>query len=215
MGILPYIGQLTLYLAAALAIVRWKHFSPADRIVGILLIVTVVQETISFGMVRVMHRNNMVTYHIYSPVELLLICLWLYNSHAWKRARAFALSCGVAGCLLSLLNSIFLQSIHIPNTYFLLIEGALIIQLSLTSIAGLVMRESADPYRMVHFWIALDLIFYWSITLVAYGMIGLTTENDMVAHHWARIILLLANILFYTALGVIFLRYKKLIPSGA
>lgn len=210
-----YTGHLALCFAVSIAAAQWRHLTSADRILAYLLILTVVQEGLSFGMIRVMHISNMITYHIYSPLELLLICLWMHRSHAWPRARVIALICGLAGCAISVLNSLFLQPTHTANTYFLLIEGAVIIQLSLTSVAGLVMREDTHPYRMVHFWVALNLIFYWSVTLVAYSMIGVHPDHAVAVYWWARLILILANILFYTSLGVILLRYKKLTPSGA
>jgi hypothetical protein len=214
-AILLYAGLLALCFAVVAALIQWRNVSLADRILVCLFVLTVIQESTSFWMARMMHMNNMVTYHIYSPIEFFTICFWMSRSHSWIGMRFAALVSGLLGCLLSILNSVFLQPLNTPNTYFLLLEGAAIIQLSLTSIASIVMRESTDPFRMVHFWIALNFIFYWSLTLVAYGMIGLTSEASVAVRQWARIILLLGNILFYTALGIVFLRYKKLIPSGA
>ncbi|MBS1644511.1 MAG: hypothetical protein JST36_05675 [Bacteroidetes bacterium] len=57
-------------------------------------------------------------------------------------------------------------------------------------------------------------LLYWSLTYVSLGLFSGESQNiDFVAKiiAWA---LYVSNLLFYAGLLIIFIRYKRLIPSG-
>jgi hypothetical protein len=161
------------------------------------------------------HANNMPTYHVYSPIELLLISTYYHLSHSRDYIRFVTVIIGISGLIISILITLFLQNIYTPNTYFLLIEAVFIIVLSLLSLYKLVLAEESTPFRMVHFWVSLCLFMYWSITLAGFGMLNVLSDPSQPISKAVTAVTQTANLLFYSALLIIFIRYKKLIPSSA
>jgi len=57
-------------------------------------------------------------------------------------------------------------------------------------------------------------LFYWSLTYVNLGLFTVQIGRDDMLAKVFTWTLYLANLLFYFGLALVFLRYKKLIPSG-
>lgn len=207
-----------LYLALlictlGISLYRWKFLSKADRWICLLLLITIIQENIAnyfyqkFG-------NNLITYHFYTPVELCLIVLYFNSSLRLGNSMVFGGFAVLICIALALINVIFFQPLSSFNSYYLLFEGCIVIGLCLLSLYKLLIREEVIPNKMVHFWFIICFLFYWSLT---YANFGLYSESVKVGgtvdaiFNWA---LYFANYLFYLGIAIVFIRYKKLIPSG-
>jgi hypothetical protein len=140
--------------------------------------------------------------------------MYFDRSVGFKRPYRFGLFVSAGGVILSLINTLFFQPYDQINSYFLLFEGCAIIGLCLLSFYRLLIREDVMPGKMVHFWITICFLFYSSLTYANLGLYGKIVGHD---NQFAKIFswtLLGANLLFYLGIAFVFLRYKKLIPSG-
>jgi hypothetical protein len=197
-----------------LSIIRWKHFGVAEKAVAILIGVTVISEALStFASYR--WHNNLTVYHIYSPVEFFLISLYFNYSIVAFRKRNIGVLVGASGVIFSLFNTLFIQRITTINSYFLLFEGTAIIIYCLLSFHQILMDEEQLPYRFAHFWITICFLIYWSSTFTGWGIYTVLHWKDSTVSTIFNKVLAAANFTFYLGIGLVFLRYKKLIPSGA
>jgi len=192
---------------------QWPILKKADRWICFLLTLTVIQESLA-GYLTIIFKSNFITYHIYTPIELILICVYFDLSLKILKPYRLALIIGIPATLTSVLISIFFQHYNKYNSYFLLIEGIIVITLCLVAFYMLLIREDVVPKRMVHFWLTLAFLLYWSLTYVSLGLFSGEAQNiDFVAKiiAWA---LYISNLLFYLGLLTIFIFYKRLLPSG-
>lgn len=202
-----------LLLTALLAIYRWKILSVADKWICVLLVVTLIQESVSVYL-GLIHLDNFFTYHIYTFIELFLIALYFDRSIGFKPPNLNGIIIGICGMVLSLINTFFFQSTQKFNSYFLLLEQCVIIALCLLSFYRLLIREDIVPSRTAHFWLTICFLFYSSLTYANNGLytavVGYDTALSRILN-WTREI---ANLLFYIGIALVFVRYKKLVPSG-
>ncbi len=206
-----YMGLLLCCLG--LTFYRWHSLSKADSLICFLLFLTLVQESIAMYF-RLTRHNNFPTYHIYTPIELSVICFYFILSFRSKYKYWIAGILTTISCALSILNTIYLQPLKTFNSYYLLFEGFTIITLCLLSFYKILIRDDVSPRKMAHFWLTISFLFYWSLTYVDFGLIGkLETISPKLAEVFTYS-LSTANILFYLAVAIVFFFYKKLIPSG-
>lgn len=208
---LPY---LAIILGASISsLLRWKLLSKADLWICLLLCLAFVQESVSFFYEQ-KYQNNYPTYHFYTPVELSFICFYFVRSLRLKRPNLTSgIMAGVC-VLLSVLNTIYLQPLKHINSNYLLIEGCICISFCLLSFYNILLRDDYAPSKQVQFWITIAFLFYWSLSYVNLGLYGSLAKTPKSIEKILTYTLYFANILFYIGMGVIFLRYPKLIPSG-
>lgn len=197
--------------AAILGSVRWNALSAADKIIAVLLWLTILQEIIASVLAH-FRGNNMASYHFYSVAELLAISAY-FAVGSTRTLRVVSIILGVTGFMFSIVNSIWIQPLTRPNTYFLMCEASMIIVLSLIGLYQITLNEEFVPLRMMRFWIALLLMLYWSVTFAAYGMMG-SLKPGTALTIVAASILQGANLLFYVSVALLLVRYPKLEPTG-
>lgn len=117
--------------------------------------------------------------------------------------------------ILGLLNMRFLQNHEGLKSYFLLFEGLGIIGMSLFSFFRLLLKqESFNLYRYHHFWFMCTMIFFWSITFLAWGLydyINMQLRNNAWKINFA---LLIVSAMTYTCYGIVYLLYPKMQRSN-
>ncbi len=208
---LPYLFLLVFTLGLALA--RWRTLSQADRWICLLLFITIVQEWIAYQF-KVLFQNNYITYHIYTPIEVLIILMYFDRAAHFSRKYAIAIYIGIVSVILSIVDTFFLQKYTEINSYYLLYEGCLVITLSILSFYKLLIREDIVPRKMAHFWITICFLFYWCLSYVNLGLFAYQVGHTKIIMKIFGWTLYCSNLLFYLGLAAVFVRYKKLIPSG-
>ncbi len=209
--LLPYISLLIFALGAGLY--RWKNLSQADRWICLLLFITIIQEWIAYEF-KITLKNNYITYHIYTPIEVLVILFYFDKAANFSRNYFVAISVGILSIILGFIETFFLQKYYEINSLYLLYEGCLVITLCMFSFYKLLIREDIVPNKMAHFWITICFLFYWCLSYINLGLFSYQighTKLVMKIFGWT---LYGTNLLFYSAIAFVFLRYKKLIPSG-
>lgn len=197
---------------ALVALLQWKILTEADRWMAVLLAVTTLQECISWYFAS--KGNNFISYHIYTPTELFLISMYFDRSIGFKHAYRLGGIVAVSGFILATVNVLFFQKLNQFNSYFLMLEACAILSLCMLSFYKLLIRDNIIPGRMMQFWLTLCFLFYSSVTFVIYGLYGAMIGHHSSLSHIFTFTLFFANLSLYSGIGLVFLRYKKLIPSG-
>lgn len=208
------ISTLIIVAALTVASARWRVLSRADCAVWLLLLLSVIQEIVAYYL-EVKYKNNLISYHIYTPVEYAVVVIYFYSSVPNRRFPAFGILLVSIGAALSIANSCSLQSLSAYNSYFLLFEACIIILLALRSFYHLSLNDDQKLGSQAHFWMTLTFLFYYSLTYTSFGLQDrITVLSGRMAGLLSQTIYW-ANIAFYASMGLIFLNYRKLRPSGA
>jgi hypothetical protein len=202
-----------LFATACICLLRYRQLSLADKMILVLLIFTIIQEVASYVMI-LFHRNNIWLSHIYSPIELALLSLYFNYSIYLFRKRNIGFIIAGLGIVLSISNTLLYQKTTTFNSFFLLLEGTIIIMYCLLSFHQILLDEEQPPHHFAHFWITVCFILYWGVTFTGWGVYASIKDQKLVLNDIFSIVVKVANYVFYTGLLLIFLCYKKLTPSG-
>ncbi len=205
--------ELLLSVTVGIALSKWRRLSKADKWIGILLVATFIQEVIA-GYLKINRKSNFFTYHFYTPVEIYLIAQYFDRSIDLKPKNRLAIIIGLVGGCFCLINTLFFQPLSKINSYDLLFEGSVVLGLSLLSFYRLLLREDVVPGKMAQFWLTICFLFYWSLTYANFGLYGGQIGRVSKLTQIFDSTLTIANLLFYIGIAIVFIRYKKLIPSG-
>lgn len=203
---------LLLLITFALGCSKWRMLLYADKVLVILIGLTFLQETAA-NLVYTITGSNAVTYHIYSPIEFFLLCLYFNDTNPLFKKNRTGIVIGVSGVLLSIGNTIWLQHVNTFNSYYLLFEGTCIVILCLLSLCGILLDEQLDFKRQPYFWVTLCLLFYWCLTFTSWGVYNLLDDSSIILSNTMEVTLYTANVLLYACIATVFFNYKKLIHS--
>jgi hypothetical protein len=206
--------HLTFILIALIASVyRWSVLRLPDKIISILLITTFISESISLYL-TIHIKNNMYALHVFSPIQFALIALYYNYCIPFLRKRGLGIAIAVLGIVVGVLSTLFLQPAGTFPSFFLLFEGFWIIILSLLSFYSILYEEDYIIAKNTQFWISFLFLIFWAFTFFVWGSYisfiqVLKDKLSLIAGMIAGI-----NFIFYPSLFVIFLFYRKMIPSG-
>jgi hypothetical protein len=205
---------IILLSAFASSLYRWNVAGTADRLLIALLVVSTIQEATSVVTVMICHRSNMPSFHIYNPIQLLIVCLYFYVSSSQLWLRKTAVFAGGAGLVAGFVNTCWLQPLSYLNSNFLLYEATTIIVLCLLTCYTAAIHVEGTPFATTQFWVTLCLLIYWSLSFATHGMRSLPAYAGSPLHRATESVLLIANLLFYSGLAIIFSLYPRLRRSG-
>lgn len=195
------------------SMVNRKKLSKADTCISILLLITFISEMLNHFSQQLFHNNGMFIFHIFTPVEFLLICIYYNASIPNLRKRNIGLVLGCVGLLVAILNAVFLQRFSQLNSLMLLFEGFFTIALSLFALYNILLQEDVNFKKSAHFWISVFLLIYFAFTFMRWGVLYFGMRSNSGAMllgylHWS------INVLFYGSFFIVFINYRKLVPSG-
>jgi hypothetical protein len=191
---------------------KWNILQPADKVIIVLIGLTLLQETAAFLCYKYM-GNNIFTYHIYSPIEFFLLCMYFNQINRMLKRKNIGLLIGIAGIAVGIINTSRFQSLMTFNSYYLLFEGTIIIILCLLTLCDILLSDSLDFNKRSYFWVTLALMLYWSITYTGWGIFNLLDAKNTSLLKTFTTISQGSNIVFYLSIGLIFTYYKKFIPA--
>jgi hypothetical protein len=201
-----------LTLTGLMALARWNKLSRSDKRICFLLVLTILNEAVA-RYLSVTYHNDMVAFHIYSPLELLVFCCYFNDFVPVLRRHNKGLWLGITGLAFALINMAYFQPADTLNSNFLLFESVSVVALCLASYCH-ILSDIGLPYRSsAQFWITTAMMGYWSFSLVQWGMYMLL-QGDASAYHPVIYFLWFVNFSFYLVLLSVFSFYNKLIPSG-
>lgn len=204
----PYL--VVLVAACAISIYRFRHLDFPARIFCLLLCLTVLNELLATIFARV-YKNNAPVYNIYGLAEIFLLGLFFNQVVDVFRRRNLGVIFGAVGVVVGVINIVAVQSLYTLNTYFLLLEGVVIISLALFSFARMMLHADMPPIsRSPHFWLATILTFFWSTTFFNWGFYEYMNTMHPNKVWIVNLLLVVVNIITYASYGVLFLLYPSL-----
>lgn len=198
-----------LFITLVLGCRRWRQLKRADKMLVLLVGLTILQEIVAYGCYKVF-RNNMFTYHVYSPIEFFVICLFFNEQNKILKQNNIGIGLGIIGILAGISNTVFLQPLNVFNSYYLLFEGTMIILLCLLSLYSILINDNVNFKMQSFFWVTLALMFYWSITYTGWGVFSFIDMKKKTLYHIYDIVIYVSNLMFYSFLSIILFNYKKL-----
>lgn len=207
-----FIYLLLLFITFCLGARKWGILQASDKVITVLIGLTLLQEATAFLCYKYI-GNNIFTYHIYSPIEFFLICFYFNLINKILRKNNIGLLIGIAGVIVSIINTSNFQPLKTFNSYYLLFEGTIIIILCLLTLCDVLLSDSFDFNRRSYFWITLALMLYWSITYTGWGIFNLLNAENRSFLKTFMVISQGSNIVFYISIGFVFIYYKKFIPA--
>lgn len=213
-----WIYQATIYfvilcLAAITGLIQYKKLDKASKLIVVYLVITSISEGLAlFG--SLMYKNNLVIYHLYCPIQFLLLSIYFNLSPDQKKINAAGWIIGLSGLMLSIINSIFFQPpLKELNTNFIVIESFLIIGMSLFSFYRLLASDIIYIHLVPKFWFSSIFLVFWSFTFF-YWLVGVVIYKSMPdMAFWLNIMIWFINIVTYSAIAAVFLSYNKMKPS--
>ena len=207
---LGYLYFATLLLAMICSLYRYKILDKASRIFSFFVVLSAIAEFIACFFAKKYH-NNIPVYTIYSLIEFGFISLYFNYSIDVFISNKIGYYIGFAGITWGIINIIFLQGLNRMNSYFLIIEGLLIICMALFSFFRLFLKyDQLLLHRYHHFWFATILVFFWSITFFNWSFY----EYFIIKHKEEMWIvnssILIVNIITYLAISFVFILYSKM-----
>lgn len=203
-----------LLMVGVICIQRFKDLQRAETFIAILIWATFCAEGAATFQ-TLLRRNSQPIYHVFSPIEFMLMCLYFNYSIRFFRRHKIGWFLGIAGTLLAVLNTLFLQKATTINSYFLIIEGATIISCCFALFHQILLDEEELPYRFASFWFTVCFCFFWGTTFTGWGISSLLSKTDTELNNLVSAVFTASNYIYYSGLALIFYQYKKLIPSGA
>lgn len=147
----------------------------AVPIVWLLVLSGVTQLTITFLAESV--RNNMPLFHIYTPLELLVL-LWFFARLLDSAAITRYLSVtGAAFLNFSVLNTLFIQDLFRFNSYARSIEAILVIALCFVWL-GRQFRTDRLSFKDAGLWFVTGLFVYFSSSFIVFIVSNLSLALD-------------------------------------
>lgn len=154
----------------------------------------------------------MLLYHVYSPIELLIICLYFNEKIQSLKRFHIGIAIGVLGFIIASINIIFVQPYNTINSIFLVYEGFCVIALSLYSFYRLALDET-ELTRSSQFWFTTILLIYWSTVFIYWGMFPLLITTLKTSMAKITTGMRLINIFTYIGFAIVFINYKKVSAS--
>jgi hypothetical protein len=204
---------ILLSLSLVLSYTQKAFLAPADKWIGILLLLTITSEAVAEVMAR-KFGNNLHVYHFYNPLEFLVICFYFNERIKALKRRHIGIWIGISGILLSVLNSIYLQPTNTINSNFLMLEAAVIIALCIYAFYCMIKEGYEHVIHHTQFWVASIFIFYRSFVFFYWGTYSVFAENFKPFAYLLVYMLWTVNILTYAGFAALFIRYRKMISAS-
>lgn len=159
-----------LIAAAVVSLLLMKRFSEGFTYLAILIIVTLISESIAKYVSFVYRKNSNFIYHVFVVIEFgfyALIYSRFFGNRQWNIILLF---CFAALFLAEILNTIFLQPLKWSNTNVLILEALMLVFISLNYFMKL--REETLHTPLVKepiFWFNCAVLFYYSFNVLIWG----------------------------------------------
>lgn len=202
--------MLIMIFAFMSGVYSYRILDVSSKIIILLIALSFINERLANYCIS-RYNNSNIVYGVFSPIEVLLVCLYYNNSIDKFKNNKLGLYIGVAALLFGLVNYFWIQTPFKMNNFFLLLESLIVIGLSLYSFYRMLLADdSLVLTRFPHFWFTSIFLFFWTATFFIWGLYDYMTITLGVGRALIHSILLLINVLYYVGFGLVFLMYNKM-----
>ena len=205
---------ISLVFACISSVYRYRKLDSASRVLCVFVCCALLNESVAYYLARKYH-NNLPLYNIYCFIEFGILCLYFNKLIDMFIKKNIGIYIGISGIILGILNLRFVQGINTVNSYFLFLEGLLVIGMALFAFFRLLLKHDSLHFsRYHHFWFLTILIFFWSITFLAWGLYDYINMKFHDAAGTINFTLTVVSAITYGCLGLVFLFYPKMQRSN-
>jgi hypothetical protein len=183
------------FLLGALSYTRYRKL----RSVTLLLTLTFISE-ITAQFCAVKFRNNMPVYHLFSPLQLLLLGLFFFNNLEHGAARSALPKIIIAAIAFSIINAVFIQGINAYPSYFFNIESLIVILYSSILFIQYLERPSEENIFKNPVFIADIAILWFYIFSFLYFLVYDYFVKMNISRAMLRTIQVFSNYIYYLML---------------
>lgn len=159
-------GACFLLFSAIITLIRRPYLRDSLQFVGLFVGLAVLGELVSYVTGRLLHMRNLHILHVYTILEFNIIALFYWAFFGTFYLRLLVPGIMVGFTVLAILNSLFLQSLSVYNTYARGLEAVLIIGMAVLCYYKILTELSTkrldkDPV----FWINTGFLLYFAGSL--------------------------------------------------
>jgi hypothetical protein len=205
------IYQSILLTSSVTGLIYFKKMDKASRIIVLFIVSTFISEAIA-TFLAVKYHNNIFVFHIYSPIQILLLSLYFNFSIEKFHKKNIGWIVGALIVCFSIINSLFIQNFSKAFNSNILIVGAfVIIAMCLYSFYDLLLGDDVvELLSIKRFWYTALLLTFWSFTfcywLVWQALFQPTSGNIK----WLSVMIWTINVLCYSGFAIVFLSFRKM-----
>ncbi|HYD22715.1 MAG TPA: hypothetical protein VEB40_14635 [Flavipsychrobacter sp.] len=200
-----YLGVIFLAILGGAYKLRSKD--TASKILVALLCLTLASELIAHW-AAIKYRNNMFVYHIFSPIQLIVLGVYFDKVVGRLHKKRIATTIGIVAAIAAVVNTAFFQSLKTLNSNFLLLEGLIIMALALYAFQLILSDDKINIYRYGHFWMIVILIFFWSVTYTTWALHSVLKVKKLFVMPLVTHLLWTVNVITYSAIGFVLLYFS-------
>lgn len=157
--VLLFVSAWIIVVPVLISLVLFRRFDKGLKILGIHVFIACTVELVSYILMQ-QKRNNLPLLHVYTLTEFILLYLFYENFIGNRYNTWWLRSIALCFVLLSLINSLFIQSVYTFNSYARGLEALLLLLLALLcfykiSVWG---RTGYNPV----IWINTGILLYFS-----------------------------------------------------
>jgi hypothetical protein len=167
-----------LLLSAAIGMYCIKKVDTSFKWLAILILLTLVSESIAKYLSFGLGKPNNIVYHIFTPIEYTLYVI-IFSQFLNNKKREILLWLSAIGIfLLEIVNSNFFQPLHMACTNVIMVEGVLLVFLSL--VLFLKIRETPSLGNLLRegvFWFNSAVLCYYAFSTMHWGFHNMEVYN--------------------------------------
>lgn len=167
------VAQLSILLPIAIAFLRFRSLSKVQRLLLILLLVSLTISSIARYLWS-LKENNLYLLHYYTVLEY---CFWsgiFYLFFEGKFMKRFIVCTGILFIAFAILNSVFWQDLSSFNSYSRSVESILLVGFSIYYYLKMFKEEKILILeKNVSFWINAAVLVYFSGSFLLFGFSNL------------------------------------------
>jgi hypothetical protein len=211
--LLGHVYHFILVLTALCCLWRYRSLPVALKIIGILILITIIDEALATYFAYKYH-NNLAVYSIFNLVQSFMIAVYFNYSIDVFRKRHIGYIVGILSITVGIANILLLQPLNHSNSYFLFFEGIVTISMSLFSFARLMLENKKEQLTQnPNFWIAALLTFFWVITFFDWGLYELVITMYPTKAMVLSVLMELSSIIIYGGIAIVFLNYNRTLKA--
>lgn len=203
--------NLSLVLLAFIAgMYRFALLDTAAKIFCLLLALSFIAECLALYC-TLRYHNNLTVLHLYSIVEVTIVCFYFNYSVRLFRGHKIGICLGILSFLLGVGDIILPGQLTHFGGFFMYYDGLVTIILGFTYIIeATALYPGADIFRQLHFWVAIVLIFFWSCTILEWTAYDAIIRAMPTFKLYFSYLLCALNYICYLVIALTFFRYPKM-----
>jgi hypothetical protein len=204
-----YAVYLTLLLLVTIAgLIRYKKLSKAFKILAVLILCTLISESIKKVYGKIYH-NNMPVAHIWAVIEYAFFSLTYFYLLTNKRVKKAIIVSIIAMLILEVVNVLFFEKLtQFPS---LILEASHIVYVVYSLLLFrqmLLFPAEQSLFRQSLFWFNINVLFYATTMFLDFALLSYFIENKLDVIPLAYFALVV-NFIFYIVIGISILMDNK------